>query len=143
MSQEKNERAIRARIGRRVAEAAALKARIDEDTAHFDAIKEEIREAAKTLAEGGGQVEFESPVGICKVAFVRDQAVIQEGTNPYALLHHSWTQGDWNLLFAEKVVLADSFEAAFAHLTEPRKGEIRALVEWRPREPRVTLPKAT
>mgnify|MGYP001566849666 CR=1 FL=1 len=129
------------RVASLVAEAADLQRSLKSQAERLEEIKVEIRkEAGRVEKDGGPQVEFDSPFGVCTVVFISDMPTLLKGHDPRGLLG-KLAEDKWDLLFREKVVLAKTFREAFPLLNQKVKRTIDQYVEWKTIEPRVILPK--
>ena len=106
----------------------------------LDALKDAIRERAAKQESRGEQVVFACKEGEVKVAFVRDECKLLKGANPRAL-REDLGEETWGHLFEEVVKLGDDFDAKLALLPAGERALVKKLVEWKPREARVTIGK--
>jgi hypothetical protein len=126
-----------------IARATILNRLIKEAQEELEGLKVLVREEATKVASKRGddeKVEFESPEGVATVVFVSDRASLVKGANP-ALLKETLPMTVWENLFQETIVLSKQFPDAFGLLTRTQQTSVKKLVEWKPCEPRVTLPK--
>jgi hypothetical protein len=132
-----------AKVAKAIAEAAPLLRQVKEAQARIDELKILIRAEAEKVSTKRGDdalIEFESSEGTATVCFVKDAIGVVKGAN-LRLLKETLPAWTWNHLFEEKVVLSDEFGEAFEQLDKAAQKSVKKMVEWKPREPRVTLPK--
>ncbi len=134
-----------ARISDIVTQAAILNREIKERSAKLDVLKEKLRNEALKISTKRGedeQLEFDSPEGVATVCFVRDAAAIIKGADPLTLRQYtSFPLDTWHRFFATRIVLTDEFTDAYTLLAKTDQKLINKVVEWKERDPRVTLPR--
>lgn len=133
-------------IESQVAQAAVLNREIKERAAQLEVLKVAIREYAtkanlkRPATEQDEKIEIESPEGVATVSFPRDAVLLVAGANPRAL-KETLSATTWDHLFEERVALKPEFEEAFRLLSKEDRFHVRTVVDWKPRDPAVILPK--
>ncbi len=126
-----------------IEEAARLVRAVKEANARIDELKVIIRAEASKIATKRGddeKVEFESDEGVATICFPNDKVTLVKGARPIDL-KDTLPEKVWDTLFEEVVELSDDFKDAFPNLPVTQKKLVAPLVEFKPSEPRVTLPK--
>lgn len=125
-----------------VTEAISLKRAVDVLNSRLSTLKEKLRDFAAVRLAGTGetQAEFSSSAGVATIVLVKDSLRLKKGADPIAL-REKLPVDLWDRLFREEVTLAPGAEEALQTVSRAHRAVIEDVLEFRPVEPRVILPK--